>query len=315
MKNVVVIGEILAEIMAVEPGNGFMSPLSLIGPFPSGAPAIFIDQVARMGQPCAIISTVGDDDFGKLNIERLKADGVDVSGISIDPDRPTGTAFVRYRKDGKRDFVFNIKHSAAGHLAITPQAQNILDTAGHLHVMGSSFSSSEFVELNLQTARAAKARGGSISFDPNLRKELLSAPGISEAMAEIVSLTDIFLPSGQELTLLTKADDEAAAITELLHLGVGIVIHKNGSNGASYHSADESFSVDAFPVDEIDPTGAGDSFGGAFTALWLQGAIPKEALTLAAAAGAFAVSKRGPMEGTSQRSQIEKLAQANLKAT
>ena len=45
----VCIGEILVEIVATTVGNGFLSPQPLIGPYPSGAPAIFIDQCGKMG--------------------------------------------------------------------------------------------------------------------------------------------------------------------------------------------------------------------------------------------------------------------------
>ena len=86
-------GEILVEIMATTVGSGFLEPQTLIGPFPSGAPAIFIDQVARCGGAAGIIAAVGDDDFGRLNVERLRGDGVDVSAIATIPDRPTGSAF------------------------------------------------------------------------------------------------------------------------------------------------------------------------------------------------------------------------------
>ncbi|MFM0327130.1 PfkB family carbohydrate kinase [Caballeronia glebae] len=55
----------------------------LVGPYASAAPAIFIDQVAKVGSPCAMIGCVGDDDFGALNVERLRADGVDVTGIAV----------------------------------------------------------------------------------------------------------------------------------------------------------------------------------------------------------------------------------------
>ena len=101
---VVTIGEILAEIMAVEPGYGFRAPLSLVGPFPSGAPAIFVDQMARFGHPCEIVGCVGNDDFGHLNLERLRADGVDLSAVFIREEAATGSAFVRYRPDGGRDY-------------------------------------------------------------------------------------------------------------------------------------------------------------------------------------------------------------------
>ena len=314
MKKIVVIGEVLVEIMADSPGDGFKAPQPLTGPFPSGAPAIFADQAAKLGQPVALISSVGNDDFGRINLDRLAFDGVDTSGIYIDDDRPTGSAFVRYRENGERDFVFNIKHSAAGRLNVTPAVRQLLDSADHLHVMGSSLSSGEFVDLNVETAEAVKARGGTISFDPNLRKEILDAPGMRDAMNRIVAVTDLFLPSNAELTLLTDSQEETLAIRELFGRGVKAIVHKNGSEGATYHDVNGSVSVAGFPVDEIDPTGAGDSFGGAFTALWLRNSANEQALTIAAAAGALAVIKRGPMEGTSDMQTVEDFIQANDKA-
>ena len=50
MKSILTIGEILVEIMATDKGDGFLEPVKLVGPFPSGAPAIFIDQAAKFGQ-------------------------------------------------------------------------------------------------------------------------------------------------------------------------------------------------------------------------------------------------------------------------
>lgn len=304
MKKIVVIGEVLVEIMADTPGEGFRATQPLTGPFPSGAPAIFADQAAKLGQPIGIISAVGDDDFGRINLDRLTKDGVDVSAVHIDDDRPTGSAFVRYRTDGSRDFVFNIKHSASGRVHKTPAVDMLLASADHLHVMGSSLSSNEFVNLNLEAAEAIKARGGTLSFDPNLRKEILSAPGMGDAMARIVALTDLFLPSGKELALLTKAKDDAGAIAELMAQGVQAIVHKNGSEGARYYDAKGSVAVRAFPVEEIDPTGAGDCFGAAFTSLWLRGTPAPEALRIAVAAGALAVTRRGPMEGSSTANEI-----------
>jgi fructokinase len=84
------VGEILVEIVATSVGEGFLEPQPLVGPFPSGAPAIFIDQCARIGGAAAMIGTVGDDDFGRLNVGRLRRDGADVSAIAVDPELPTG---------------------------------------------------------------------------------------------------------------------------------------------------------------------------------------------------------------------------------
>ncbi|MCR9109101.1 sugar kinase [Marivita sp. XM-24bin2] len=305
MKKIIVIGEILVEIMADQIGDGFLTPLALTGPFPSGAPAIFIDQVAKLGQPCGIVSSVGCDDFGRLNISRLQSDGVDVSAISEDLTRPTGTAFVRYRQDGSRDFIFNIEHSACGQVDMTQAAQTLFDSADHLHVMGSSLSSPTFIELNLRAAQLVKRRGGSVSFDPNLRKEMLKKDGMRQAMHQLLDQTDLFLPSGDELTLLTEASNEDDALAELFGKGISAVVHKKGSKGATFHDLQQSVTARAFSVDEIDPTGAGDCFGGAFATYWLRGTDPATALLRASASGALAVGKRGPMEGTSNAEEID----------
>ena len=136
MPHVVTIGEILVEIMAEECGAGFREPVHLMGPFPSGAPAIFIDQVAKLGEAGRIIGCVGDDDFGFVNLDRLRGDGVDVSGVSRLSDQVTGSAFVRYRDNGDRDFVFNIKNSACGQLRWTSTTAALLSECEHLHVSG-----------------------------------------------------------------------------------------------------------------------------------------------------------------------------------
>jgi len=279
--------------------------IPLTGPYASGAPAIFIDQVARMGQKCTIISTVGNDDFGRLNTSRLAHDGVNIAAIAVDPDKPTGTAFVRYRADGSRDFVFNIRHSACGSLHLNAAAEEALATADHLHIMGSSVSSQEYTSLNLKTAKSVKARGGTVSFDPNLRKELFSNSSITGFVEEFLSMTDLYLPSGDEIFLLNSEKTPEKAVQWLLNRGVKSVVHKLGADGARYYDHTTELFVPGFDVEEIDPTGAGDCFGGAFTSLWLQGADPARALTLACAAGALAVTVRGPMEGTTPLKALE----------
>lgn len=302
--SIVSIGEIVAEIIAEDRGAGFREPVRLQGPYPSGAPAIFIDQVARLSHPAGLISCVGDDDFGWINVERLRRDGVDTSAIRIHPDQATGTAFVRYRDTGERDFVFNIRHSAAGHTRITAEGRALLDGCGHLHVMGSSLFSPPLIDAAGQAVRHIKARGGTVSFDPNIRKEMLAIPGMREALGAMLRQCDVFLPSGPELTLLTEAASEDEAIAEILGLGVSAVVVKRGRDGASCHGRDGALRVAAFPADEIDPTGAGDCFGATFVTCRLQGRGVEDSLRYANASGARAVGIRGPMEGTSSFAEL-----------
>ena len=305
MKKVVTAGEILVEIMACEIGQTFLQPGLWAGPFPSGAPAIFISQVARLGQPCGMIASVGADDFDKLNLDRLRSDGVDVSAIAVHPGLATGSAFVRYAADGSRAFVYNIPHSACGFIQVDAAAEALLAGADHFHVMGSSLFSDRVVNVIKAGVAAVKARGGTVSFDPNIRKEMLEGSGMRAALNQVLDQTDLFLPSGAELYLFAKADEERAAAAEILERGVSAIIVKKGVAGAVYYDRSQSWSMPAFDVEEVDPTGAGDCFGAAFVTEWLRGAEPAEALRFANAAGARAVMKKGPMEGASSRAEIE----------
>jgi len=293
----IVAGEILVEIMATEPGLGFLEPLALMGPYPSGAPAIFIDQVARLVGGAGIIACVGRDDFGTINLERLRRDGVDVSAVSVSDRYPTGSAFVRYRPDGGRDFVYNIAESAAGQIRLTPEARRLADSAGHLHVMGSTLSVARLKEIVAYAVRAVRARGGSTSFDPNVRKELIDGAD-GTLLSALVDDADLLLPSGDELLAAAGVEDETQAVAALIARGVGEIVLKRGAAGSTRFGADGSrIDCAGFLVEEVDPTGAGDCFGATYLTCRRKGMEPAKALFYANAAGARNVTWRGPMEG------------------
>ena len=301
----VTIGEILVEIIATTVGAGFREPQPLIGPFPSGAPAIFIDQVAKLGVPCGMIGAVGDDDFGRLNIERLAADGVDVSAISIQPDIATGSAFVRYRGDGSRDFVYNILHSANNRIELSPAAERLIASADHLHVMGSALSIPSVKTITETAISRVKGRGGTISFDPNVRNEMLGDASLGDVLRRILAVTDIFMPSGDEILLFAPGDDPAQAAQRLIAGGVAEVVLKRGAAGAQVFTVTGCIDGAPFSVNEVDPTGAGDCFGATFVVCRRLGMTADRALAYANAAGARTVAVKGPMEGASTFAELD----------
>lgn len=314
----VCVGEIIVEIMATTLGDGFRQSQPLVGPFPSGAPLIFISQCGRMGGQAAMIGAVGADDFGMLNLDRLRGDGVDTSAIAVDPDLPTGSAFVRYRADGSRDFVFNIAHSAAARFGWTEAVATLVEHAGHLHVMGSALSMSSACGVIERAAGLVKSRGGSISVDPNLRKELVLGAAAEAIFARLVGMADLLLPSGEELFraagLTPGLATEAQAVALLLDRGIGEVVIKRGAKGASAHDATGVTHAAAFAVEEVDPTGAGDCFGGAYLTCRRLGMWIEQALTYACAAGARNVSIRGPAEGAGTRAELDAFIAATERA-
>ncbi|MDV4153302.1 MULTISPECIES: tagatose kinase [Rhizobium] len=302
----VCVGEILVEIVATTVGDGFLEAQPLVGPFASGAPAIFISQCGRLGGKAAMVGAVGDDDFGRVNTDRLKRDGVDVSTISIDPDYPTGSAFVRYRKDGSRDFVYNIATSAAARFGWSQAVGDLIHRSGHLHVMGSALSVPSARAVIDKAVDIVKARGGTLSVDPNIRKELKLDEDTERRFSKLVAAADLLLPSGEELERAAGVEGEAEAIRRLFEMGVKEIVLKRGAEGATYFGRQgDRIDAPAFVVQEVDPTGAGDCFGGAYLTCRRLGMSEKEALTYASAAGARNVTVLGPMEGAGTQQELD----------
>ncbi|MGX9992116.1 tagatose kinase [Rhizobium sp. Z1P35] len=302
----VCVGEILVEIVATTVGDGFLEAQPLVGPFASGAPAIFISQCGRLGGKAAMVGAVGDDDFGRVNTDRLKRDGVDISTISIDPDYPTGSAFVRYRRDGSRDFVYNIATSAAARFGWSQTVGDLIHRSGHLHVMGSALSVRSAREVIDQAVDIVKARGGTLSVDPNIRKELKLDKDTERRFSKLVAAADLLLPSGEELERAAGVEGEAEAIRRLFEMGVKEIVLKRGAEGATYFGRQgDRIDAPAFVVQEVDPTGAGDCFGGAYLTCRRLGMSPQQALTYGSAAGARNVTVLGPMEGAGTRRELD----------
>lgn len=301
----ITVGEILVEIMATTVGTGFREPQGLVGPFPSGAPAIFIDQAARLGARCAMIGAVGDDDFGRVNLDRLSADGVDISAIAVHAGLATGSAFVRYRVDGSRDFVFNIRHSASGQIALTPEAERVIAGARQIHVMGSSLTIPAVRAIVEKSVATIKAAGGAVSFDPNIRKEMMSDAAFTATLRQILAVTDLFLPSGEEILMFASAADEQEAAKRLVAQGVKEIALKRGAAGAQVVTSAGVVTGAPFAVVEVDPTGAGDCFGATYTVCRNKGMPIEQSLAYANAAGAHAVTVKGPMEGASTFADLD----------
>ena len=96
---------------------------------------------------------------------------------------------------------------------------------------------------------------------------------------------------------------------------VSSIVVKRGAKGASHHDLTGSTHLPGLKVEEIDPTGAGDCFGGTFVACLTLGVPLERALLLANAAGALAVGKKGPMEGNSTMTELEAFLAARREAS
>ncbi|MBY4795323.1 aldehyde dehydrogenase family protein [Burkholderia multivorans] len=233
MAEIVVAGELLAEFVATERGRSFDTPGLFAGPFPSGAPAIFADQAARLGARVAYAGCVGRDAFGDAIVARLAHDGVDVARIRR-VARPTGTAFVAYRDDGSRSFVYTLSTSAAACLDASDVDTSMFDGCRYFHVMGSSLTGESAIAAVRRGVIEAARVGAKVSFDPNVRPEMLSFRPMRAALDEMLAACHLFLPSEADLPFFCGPQSPERAIAALLatHPLLERVVLKRGAAGS-----------------------------------------------------------------------------------
>ncbi len=86
-----------------------------------------------------------------------------------------------------------------------------------------------------------------------------------DAVTEVIQAVDVVLMNDAELRQYAQVRSLSEAARRVLELGPRAVVVKKGDNGCAFFARDGYFCAPAYPIDAVcDPTGAGDSFAGAF---------------------------------------------------
>jgi sugar/nucleoside kinase (ribokinase family) len=287
---ILAVGEALMEFRRGSSDGRLAVPGSWDGPFPSGAPAIFASVAARLGGPTALVASVGDDAFGRAFRERMRRDGVHDEAIRTDPRRATAVAFVAYRENGTRHFWFSVPDSAAVELD-AEAADRLAQRSDWLHVSGSTLGfGGTPARLVEDTAARVLERGGRISLDPNVRAD--ADRETRERTVRLARVAHVLFPSEGELAAL-GLDAESLAREG------AVICETRGRDGALVFGG--PVGLDPVPVrvaaaEEVDSTGAGDTFAAAFVTALRDGLDELSAASFACDTAARSVGVLGAME-------------------
>ena len=301
---IIAVGELLVEFVSHRKGCDLHTLSEYSGPYPSGAPAICIDQAARIGAESHIFGGVGADNFGTALIDRLESNGVRTSDVQVLENKTTGVAFVSYFEDGSRTFIFHLNNTASD--AIDPQKIAVPDGPLIMHISGSSLGNPTLRHAIETTADKVIDRGGQLSCDPNARPELMGDPEVKTVLTKLISKSSYLFPSDSDLEFLYPECSQEQAVAKLINAGASTVALTKGEEGSTIFTKDsDPININGYKVEEVDPTGAGDCYCGTFLAMITKGKSVETSGRYATAAGALAVTKRGPMEGNSSLETIE----------
>ncbi|MCA3823938.1 MAG: sugar kinase, partial [Burkholderia sp.] len=227
----------------------------------------------------------------------------------IDRAAPTGVYFVTHGADGHQ-FDYLRAGSAASRYATGDLPLDALAAAKAVHLSGISLAiSTAACDAAFAAIDHARRHGAKVSFDTNLRLKLWPLARARAVMREALRQTDICLPSWDDVTALTGANDRDAIVDVMLEHGPQVVALKLGKEGAYVATPNERRVVPGFTVEAVDATGAGDCFGGAFVARIVAGDDPFAAARYANAAAALSTTGYGAVAPIPHRDAVERLMQ------
>lgn len=264
---------------------------------PGGKGANQAVALGRLGAPVRMAGRVGDDAFGRRYLDHFRQNGVDVRAV----DAVAGTA------TGVADILVN----AAGEncIVIAPGANGLCDLEWLDRALEATADCEIFLlqlEIPLDTVAEAVRRlrkmGKTILLDP--------APAVP-LPEDVLAAVDFLTPNETELKAVTAGLPEDAGIEERVRHLVGgsgrVVVHKRGADGAYIGTRDGIEHVPGFSVRAVDTTAAGDTFNAGLAAGLAMGWPLRDAVRLANAAGALAVTAYGAQEGMPSLEQAQAL--------
>lgn len=297
--DVVALGEAMLEFNQTRPGEpNFLQGFG-------GDTSNAVIAAARAGARTAYLTRVGDDWFGEQLLALWRAEGVDVSQIEADPNRSTGIYLVSHGPNGHQ---FSYLRAGSAASAMTPSwlPAHIVHQSRILHVSGISLAISVTAEETVLGAmREARAAHTMVSFDTNLRLKLWPLAYARGVIDQALALTDICLPSLEDMVILTGLSEPDAIVDWCHDKGVPTVVLKRGAGGCIASDGRERFREAGRPVRVSDATGAGDCFCGNLLAQLGRGAGLRDAVRFANAAASLAVQGFGAVQPLPRRREVD----------
>ncbi|MEO4001066.1 5-dehydro-2-deoxygluconokinase [Mesorhizobium sp. CAU 1732] len=275
-----------------------------------GCPANIAIGSARLGLRSALLSRVGDEQFGRFIREQMRREGVSESGIVTDPKRLTALAILSVENEASFPLLFYREDCADMALCDDDIDETFIASARALVVTGTHFSRDNTEAAQRKAMRLMKAGGGRIVFDIDYRPNLWGLAGhaagdnryiasshVSEKLGTVLGDCDLIVGTEEEVLIASGKDSLPEALRAIRAASAATIVLKRGPMGCIVYDGpipddlEHGIVGKGFPIEVYNVLGAGDAFMSGFLRGWLGGEDLATAATWANACGAFAVSR------------------------
>jgi len=263
---------------------------------PGGKGANQAVAAARLKADTGFIACVGDDAFG-INIrENFKMDNINIAGVKMQPNCPTGIAMIHVSDSGENSICISAEANAKLTAeAIEPDLERI--------------SQANYLLMQLETPMCGIEKAAQVAKEARTNVILNPAPA-RELPDSLLACVDVITPNETEaevLTGVTVTDNDSAqeAANALHHKGIEIVMITLGAKGVWLSQNGRGELIPGFKVDATDTTAAGDTFNGALVTGLLEDLPLESAIKFAHAAAAISVTRFGAQTSIPTRDEVD----------
>jgi len=255
---------------------------------------------ARAGAKVRMVSAVGADAEGAMQIEGLAAHGVDASGVRREPDVRTSLALIWVTPDGENSII------------VTPGAKDRVTP----ELIGSERWKGDGQQADVRVVLAQSEVGAAVldasatlAVELDARYVLSCGPVILPSLDTLCRCDPIIVNAGEARDLITvmgavlPQNDNDLAASLMLSTGANSVIVTLGSHGSLVaERGHDQVVIPPIHIDHVvDTTGAGDTYCGVVAARLALGGTLLDACYTAAEAAAKSVTWKGARPDPSDR--------------
>lgn len=304
--NFVVIGRAGMDLYADPPGTRLEEATRFTTAL-GGSSANIAAALTRQGCRAALVTCVSDDAVGRFCLNQLDHYGIDRRHVrAVAGEARNSLAVVETRAEACQSVIYR---NGAADFAMTTADVEAVDYAAFsaLVTTGTVLAAEPSRSAAFRAFDLARAAGLPLIFDVDYRPySWPSAQVAAEVYSRAGALCDIIVGNDVEFGFMAGDPDRGLdKARDLIARGARIVVYKMGEKGAITLTAEGEFATGIYPTTALKPTGAGDSFLGAFAAALAEGRPLREAVLRGSAAAAMVVARVGCAPAMPDRTELD----------
>ncbi len=309
--DLITIGRSSVDLYGAQIG-GRLEDMGSFDKYIGGSPTNIACGTSRLGLRSAVITGVGDEHMGRFIIEQLQREGVETSGVKIDPDRLTALVLLGIRDEEQFPLIFYRENCADMGLCEDDIDPDFIRTARAIVATGTHLSNPQVEAATIKALNIAREEGLQTALDIDYRPNLWGVAGhgdgesrfvesdaVTQKLQSTLHLFDLIVGTEEEFHIAGGSTNTIEALRAVRGVSAATLVCKRGAAGAVAFTGDIPDSLDdgeagpGFPIEVFNVLGAGDGFMSGLLKGWLDGEAWPVALKYANGCGAFAVSRHG----------------------